>query len=36
MSKELGFVLEPDVGRITVEISQASVQVANHLAGDPS
>lgn len=34
MSKELVFVLEPDVGRITVEISQASVQTANHLAGD--
>lgn len=34
MSKELVFVLEPDVGRVTVEISQASVQAADHLARD--
>ena len=34
MSKELVFVLEPDVGRVTVEISQAFVKAADHLARD--
>lgn len=34
MNKELVFVLEPDVGRVTVEISQASKQAVNDLAGD--
>lgn len=34
MNKELVFVLEPDVGRVTVEISQASKQAVDDLAGD--
>ena len=34
MSKEFVFVLEPDVGRVTVEISQASKQAVDVLAGD--
>lgn len=34
MSNEIVFVLEPDVGRITVEISQASEQTVGHLARD--
>jgi anaerobic ribonucleoside-triphosphate reductase activating protein len=34
MNKELVFVLEPDVGRVTVEISQASQHAVDHLAGD--
>lgn len=34
MSKELVFVLEPDVGRVTVEISQASKQAVDGLAAD--
>lgn len=34
MSKEIVFVLEPDVGRVTVEISQASKQPVNNLARD--
>jgi anaerobic ribonucleoside-triphosphate reductase activating protein len=34
MSKELVFVLEPDVGRVTVEISQASTQTVDELAND--
>lgn len=34
MSKELVFVLEPDVGRVTVEISQASDRAIDHLVGD--
>ena len=34
MSKELVFVLEPDLGRITVEISQASKQAVDGLAAD--
>jgi len=34
MNKELVFVLEPDVGRVTVEISQASKQAVDELAGD--
>ena len=34
MSKELVFVLEPDVARVTVEISQASKQTVDELAND--
>lgn len=34
MSKEVVFVLEPDAGRVTVEISQASKQTVDDLAGD--
>lgn len=34
MNKELVFVLEPDVGRVTVEISQASQQAVEDVAGD--
>jgi len=34
MSKELVFVLEPDVGRVTVEISQASAQTVDEVARD--
>lgn len=34
MNKELVFVLEPDAGRVTVEISQASKQTINALAND--
>nr|HQU91377.1 hypothetical protein [Pyrinomonadaceae bacterium] len=36
MNKELVFVLEPDVGRLTVEISQASMHEVNELANDLS
>lgn len=34
MNKELVFVLEPDVGRVTVEISQASKEAVDDLARD--
>jgi anaerobic ribonucleoside-triphosphate reductase activating protein len=34
MNRELVFVLEPDVGRVTVEISQASKQAVDGLAAD--
>ena len=34
MNKELVFVLEPDVGRVTVEISQAQTQEVDYLAHD--
>jgi hypothetical protein len=34
MSKELVFVLEPDVGRVTVEVSQASSQTVDALGDD--
>ncbi|MGB7070637.1 MAG: 4Fe-4S cluster-binding domain-containing protein [Pyrinomonadaceae bacterium] len=34
MNKELVFVLEPDVGRVTVETSQASTHAVNELAND--
>jgi anaerobic ribonucleoside-triphosphate reductase activating protein len=34
MSKELVFVLEPDVGRVTVEVSQASSQTVDALGND--
>ena len=34
MNSELVFVLEPDVGRVTVEISQASKQAVDELAAD--
>jgi anaerobic ribonucleoside-triphosphate reductase activating protein len=34
MNNELVFVLEPDLGRVTVEISQASKQVVDDLGGD--
>ena len=34
MSKELVFVLEPDVGHVTVEISQAPTQALGELTGD--
>jgi len=34
MNKELVFVLEPDVGRVTVEISQASTHGVYELAND--
>lgn len=34
MNNELVFVLEPDVGRVTVEISQASKKTARDLAAD--
>lgn len=34
MSKEVVLVLEPDVGRVTVEISQAAKQTADDLTGD--
>jgi anaerobic ribonucleoside-triphosphate reductase activating protein len=34
MSKEVVFVLEPDAGRVTVEISQASKEAVNDLAHD--
>jgi len=34
MNKELVFVQEPDVGRVTVEISQASKQLVDELADD--
>lgn len=34
MSKELVFVLEPEVGRVTVEISQASIQTVDELSND--
>ncbi len=34
MNKELVFVLEPDIGRVTVEISQASTHAVNELAND--
>src|SRR5258708_1953689 len=34
MNKEAVFVLEPDAGRVTVEISQVSAQALNDLASD--
>lgn len=34
MSKEVVFVLEPDTGRVTVEISQVPTQTADEIAGD--
>lgn len=34
MNKELIFVVEPDVGRVTVEISQTSTQAVDELAND--
>ena len=34
MNKVLVFVLEPDVGRVTIEISQTSTQVVDELADD--
>lgn len=34
MNKEVVFVLEPDVGRVTVEISQVPAQASNDLASD--
>lgn len=34
MNKELVFVFEPDLGRVTVEISQASKQAVDDLAAD--
>jgi len=34
MNNEMVFVLEPDVGRVTVEISQASQQIVDDVAGD--
>lgn len=34
MSKEIVFVLEPDVGRVTVEISQVAKQAIDELADD--
>lgn len=34
MNKEAVFVLEPDAGRVTVEISQVSAQASNDLASD--
>jgi len=34
MNKEFVFVLEPDVGRVTVEISQASTHAVDELAND--
>lgn len=34
MNNEVVFVLEPDVGRVTVEISQASTQAVDDLASD--
>lgn len=34
MNSELVFVLEPDVGRVTVEVSQAPTQAVNDLASD--
>lgn len=34
MNKELVFVLEPDFGRVTVEISQISIREVDDLAGD--
>lgn len=34
MNKELVFVLEPDVGRVTIEISQTSTQAVEELADD--
>lgn len=34
MSKEVVFVLEPDVGRVTIEISQASTQTVEELGND--
>ncbi len=34
MNKELVFVLEPDVGRVTVEISQATTHTIDDLAND--
>jgi len=34
MNKELVFVLEPDVGRVTVEISQIPNHAVDHLAND--
>jgi hypothetical protein len=34
MNKEVVFVLEPDVGRVTVEISQASMHEVSELAND--
>lgn len=34
MNKELVLVLEPDIGRVTVEISQAPKQTVNDLADD--
>jgi anaerobic ribonucleoside-triphosphate reductase activating protein len=34
MSKELVFVLEPDIGRVTVEISRASTQTVDEVAND--
>jgi anaerobic ribonucleoside-triphosphate reductase activating protein len=34
MNKELIFVMEPDVGRVTVEISQASIHEVSELAND--
>jgi len=34
MNKEVVFVLEPDAGRVTIEISQASKQTVDDLAGD--
>lgn len=34
MNNETVFVLEPDVGRVTVEISQASQKAVDDLAGD--
>lgn len=34
MSKEVVFVLEPDVGRVTIEISQASAKAVDEIADD--
>ncbi|HMO80020.1 MAG TPA: 4Fe-4S cluster-binding domain-containing protein [Pyrinomonadaceae bacterium] len=34
MNKDLVFVLEPDVGRVTVEISQVDKQAVDGIAGD--
>lgn len=34
MNKELVFVMEPDLGRVTVEISQTSTQAVDELADD--
>lgn len=34
MNRELVFVLEPDVGRVTVEISQVDKQAVDGIAGD--
>lgn len=34
MSKEIVFVLEPDAGKVTVEISQISAETVDEIAGD--